>query len=98
MNIANISDLPWFWIWLGASLAFAVISTGLLRFSKWQERRRAGRYAEPPIVQAANLPSVALMATGTGAVTLASLLQTGGGVALPSGAVSSIGPNAKLSH
>ena len=116
MNITNISDLPWFWIWLGAGLAFAVISTGLLRFSQWQARRRVGRYAEPQVVQSTGvvkfakagikvLPSVVLIGadeeqpTGTGAVTLDSVVQTGSGVMLPSGAgISPTGPSAKLSH
>ena len=38
--IGYSSDLPWFWIWLGALAAFAFVSTGLLQFSLWADRRR----------------------------------------------------------
>ena len=38
--IGYISDLPWFWIWLGALAAFAFITTGLLRFDEWFVRMR----------------------------------------------------------
>lgn len=38
--IGYISDLPWFWIWLGALASFALVSHGLLRCSEWWERRR----------------------------------------------------------
>ena len=116
MNIDYISDLPWVWIWLGALAAFPIVFGGLLKYDKWQERRRVGRYVEPQIAQAAGvarvdtvgikiLPSYVLVGadeeqpTGSGAQTLASLVQTGSGITLPSGAgISPTVPSAKLSH
>ena len=54
--IGYISDLPWFWIWLGALAAFAFISHGLLRFDEWRDRRRIdGKLAFQSIVFGRNI-------------------------------------------
>ena len=84
MNIDSIPDLPWFWIWLGAGLAFAIISSGLLRFSKWQQRRRVGRYAEPQIVQGTGAvkfveTGMKLTAVGVHTTTIGEEVPTGSG-------------------
>ena len=35
-----IQDIPWFYLLVGASVLFAAISTGLLRFDEWIYRNR----------------------------------------------------------
>ena len=99
MNIDYISDLPWVWIWLGALAAFPIVFGGLLKYDKWQERRRVGRYVEPQIAQATGVVEFAKtdlqvvklsgtgvpQASGTGAVILASVTLSGIGVMAPSG-------------
>ena len=38
--IGWLQDFQWFYIYLGAVVSFAAISTGLLQFSKWRYRNR----------------------------------------------------------
>ena len=39
--IGWLSDLPWFYIWLGVGFMFAMATTGLLRFDEWRTRTTA---------------------------------------------------------
>ena len=38
--IGRLTDIPWFYVWLGALAAFAFIANGLLRFDEWRQTRR----------------------------------------------------------
>ena len=38
--IGGFQQVPWFYVFVGATVIFAAVSSGLLRFDEWRDRRR----------------------------------------------------------
>ena len=38
--IGRLEQVPWFYVFIGATVIFAAVSSGLLRFDEWRDRRR----------------------------------------------------------
>jgi hypothetical protein len=48
--IEYVKGLPLMYMFVGVTVAFAVIATGLLRYTEWRQRvNRALKIVEPPV-------------------------------------------------
>lgn len=54
--IGWLEQMPWFYVFIGATVIFAAVSSGLLRFDEWRDRRRVdGKFGFTSVIFGRNI-------------------------------------------